>query len=219
MSLDVIPTDDGSVTLLDNVLQVTYHSRFGARRESQHIFIQHGLLPVFAAFPHDPIQVFEMGFGTGLNAWLTLRAARAAQRYVNYTGLERHPVPESLFPALQMGYEADADYETLLTSAWHQQLQPDPLFSFCKLQGDIVSYSPAPPLHLVYYDAFAPQTVPQCWEAPVFERLFAAMLPGAVLVTFCAKGSVKRLLRQVGFEVESPVGPPGKREMTKALKP
>ncbi len=220
MALRVQHTQDGSVTLLNTVVNATYHSRYGAMQESKHIYIEQGLKQVIKLFD-SPLQVFEMGFGTGLNAWLTWQEAKQHALHINYAAVEKYPVPPELYPELNYAEEGPGReaFQRLLHLPWQQPVTVDPFFTLAKFKTDINDFIFPEPLHLVYYDAFDPQAAPDCWSPALFEKLFTAMARGACLVTFCAKGDVKRLLKQIGFKVENPEGPFGKREITRALKP
>ena|SRR6218665_2444821 len=220
MNLKLQYTQDGSATLLNTAVNAAYHSRFGAVQESRHIYVNSGLLYAAKVFGSH-LNVLEMGFGTGLNAWLSWQEALSRGLLLHYTAIEKDPVPQALYPALNYaGSEAEQQrFTDLLHSAWEQTCHLSAGFSLLKQQGDINSMPFPSPLHVVYYDAFDPMAAPECWQPSIFERLFQAMLPGAVLLTFCAKGNIKRLLKETGFIIEALPGPPGKREITRAIKP
>ncbi|MCC7222283.1 MAG: tRNA (5-methylaminomethyl-2-thiouridine)(34)-methyltransferase MnmD [Chitinophagales bacterium] len=219
----LIITADGSHTLFAPQFDEHYHSVHGAIAESEHVFLNAG----FAHLPqHLPlVRILEMGFGTGLNAFLTCLAAKNQGRTVCYTAIEAYPI--AIEQALRLNYAEQLGlpnqqplFEALHRAAPNQQVAIQPHFCFCQQVGDLLSTElPDAHYHLVYYDAFAPTSQPELWTSAVFEQLYHALLPQGILVTYCAKGSVKRALRAVGFVLETLPGPPRKREMTRATKP
>lgn len=219
MKLEPRYTADGSVTLLNTTLNATYHSRFGALQESRHIYIDCGLKHAAATFGSS-IRVFEMGFGTGLNAWLTQQEAKKSGLTIDYTSVEKYPIPPELFGTLNYASDktAEEDLRFILSAAWEKAVWTHPYFSITKHHKDVLDSDFPKGLQVVYYDAFDPVTSPNCWSPSIFERLYSSMQQHAFLVTFCAKGQIKRLLRETGFFVEALCGPPGKREIIRAIK-
>jgi tRNA U34 5-methylaminomethyl-2-thiouridine-forming methyltransferase MnmC len=221
----IILTQDGSHTI-EAGGGLTYHSTFGAIRESQHIFIEAGL----RSRPPGPLRIFEMGFGTGLNALLSLMEDRP----IEYETVELEPLPveqvKELNYCLRLGRPDLAEtFAALHEAPWghprnapvHAQerspaIEVKPGFLLKKYRSDIRGYQLACPADLVYYDAFDPVAQPDLWTAEVFENLRRQMAPAATLVTYCCKGAVRRALQAVGFSVEKLPGPPGKREMLRA---
>lgn len=207
-------TEDGSATLFVPELNEHYHSVKGARTESQHIFIDMGLKASAAPQPH----VLEIGFGTGLNALLTLEAAGQEKRPVHYTGIELYPLAWEEVNAL--GYSDNPSFERLHTAPWEEDVEISPYFTLRKIKGDAntvihSSFSPS----VVYFDAFAPEKQPEMWNEQLFRSLYVTMNTGGILTTYCAKGVIRRLLQAVGFRVERLPGPPGgKREILRATK-
>lgn len=207
-------TEDGSATLFVPELNEHYHSVKGARTESQHIFIDMGLHASAAPLPH----ILEIGFGTGLNALLTLEAAERDRRHVHYTGIELYPLSWQEVDVL--GYSDNPLFERLHTAPWEEDVELSPYFTLRKRQGDahVVAESERA-LDLVYFDAFAPEKQPEMWSEQLFRTLYVNMNSGGILTTYCAKGAVRRLLQAVGFRVERLPGPPGgKREILRATK-
>jgi len=221
MRLEVLHTQDGSVTLLNKELNATYHSTHGAVQESRHIFIERGFDYAAQLFDNN-IHVFEIGFGTGLNAFLTLQQSLKNQVAVRYSALEKFPVPDALFNALNFADLSEKEQEPLfkniLHCAWNAPVPITPDFELTKYRGDVSAFQFPDNIHLVYYDGFAPKVAPEMWQPVIFERLYHVMPRGAALVTFCAQGAFKRLLKETGFKVEALPGPPGKREMTRAIR-
>ena len=226
--VEVRLTADGSHTLYVPALDEHYHSRHGARQESEHVFIQAGLAPLLAGGlgqpGHAPLRVLEVGLGTGLNALLTLRSASQAGATVAYDGLETQPLPAAVVAALAPEWaaqsaEADQQFTNLHAAPWGEAYPLAPGFSLTKQREDVREAAlPAAYYNLIYFDAFAPEKQPELWTPAVFNRLFAAAAPGAVLVSYCAQGQFRRDLRAAGWLTEKLPGPPGKREMTRARK-
>ena len=221
MKREIIATGDGSSTIYIPEWNEHYHSAHGALQEAQHVFITHGLNPK----TDDYLTVFEMGFGTGLNALLTYFASEKRNQYIHYIGLEAFPPTEEEWTAMNYTqYSKDVDsesvYQQLNEAGWNKTTSMSEHFVADKRETKIQDLElEANSVDLVYYDAFGPRVQPELWNAEIFAKIFRWMTPGGTLVTYCAKGQVKRDLKAVGFEVESLPGPPGKREMTRAVKP
>jgi tRNA U34 5-methylaminomethyl-2-thiouridine-forming methyltransferase MnmC len=217
----IVTSQDGSHTVFSERFGFTYHSKFGAITESAHIFITAGLR--YRALMTKQIDILETGFGTGLNAFLTLLEAERRNLTVHYTGLETFPIDDH--DAQQLNYtellkcpDRHRDFMTLHQCDWSKAHLITPHFGFQKLQIAIETFEAVEKFDLIYFDAFAPQAQPELWTVDVMERMYHALRPEGVLVTYCAKGEFKRNLKKAGFEVEALSGPPGKREMTRALK-
>lgn len=212
-------TEDGSATLYVPELNEHYHSVKGARTESQHIFIDMGLKASAAPCPH----ILEAGFGTGLNALLTLQEAERTGRPVRYTGIELYPLAWTEVEALH--YSDDPRLRLLHEAPWEEEVSLTPTFRLLKLRRDLTSWQAddeRPPLRcdVVYFDAFAPEKQPALWTPAVFRNLYSCLTPGGILTTYCAKGAVRRLMQDIGFRIERLPGPPGgKREILRATKP
>ncbi len=223
---ELVLTGDGSHSLRSLRFGVEYHSVHGAIQESRHVFIEAGLRPFLAA-GLPTIHILEMGFGTGLNALLTRQVALVfPQVQFTYEAFEQFPVPPTEVAALNYPRELELPpvfFYELHDGGWGVPHQLADNFILRKHRADYLSSeSPAyaeASIDLIYYDAFAPSSQPELWTPEAFGVSFAALRPGGALVTYCAKGQVKRDLRQVGFTVEPLPGPPGKREMTRAVKP
>ncbi|MBD0289211.1 MAG: tRNA (5-methylaminomethyl-2-thiouridine)(34)-methyltransferase MnmD [Flavisolibacter sp.] len=215
MKREIIMTSDGSHTVSVPELNVTYHSRFGAVQESLHVFIQAGLYHVWEQFTDAPIHIFEMVLGTGLNAFLPAIEAQKRQRNIHYTAIEKFPL--AIEEALNLNYtqllQHNEFFEQLHQCKWNEDVVMEPYFTFRKEQKDLLTYFAPSSVHLVYYDAFAPTAQPELWTQEVFEHLRCMLVPGGILVTYCAKGAVRRAMQAAGFLIEKLPGPPGKREM------
>lgn len=219
---EIIVTADGSVTIAIPQLNVTYHSKHGAIQESMHVFIEAGLKPLL--HQQETINIFEMGFGTGLNALLTLIEAAKYQHKINYQTVEAFPLEKEIVAALNYCEQLHQPalkplFEQLHTSPWDQSLNLTPWFTFQKNHTTLFNLSTGQPSNLIYYDAFAPNAQPELWTVDVFTQLFNMLTAGGVLVTYCSKGDVRRAMQAAGFTVEKISGPPGKREMVRAIKP
>ena len=205
-------TDDGSPTLRHPLSGESYHSTHGAVSESEHVFIGNGL----DLCPLHAVRIFEMGFGSGLNAYLTLKAAMREGREVDYTAVELHPVDIGV--ARLMDYACDPLFVAMHEAPWNVGVEIAPGFTLRKIEGDLEELDLELTFDLVYFDAFSPTCQPELWTAEVFAGIYRRLAPGGALVTYSAKGEVKRALRQAGFEVRRLAGAPGKRHMLRALK-
>ncbi|NVO32636.1 tRNA (5-methylaminomethyl-2-thiouridine)(34)-methyltransferase MnmD [Hymenobacter lapidiphilus] len=218
------PTADGSGTLYVPALDEHYHSTHGAVQEARHVYLAAGLEPALTAVT-GPVRVLEVGFGTGLNALLTLERSLTAVVHISYDTVEKHPLPWELVRGLATAPELQAPplpafRQLLHEAAWEQPVALTPGFTLRKLAGELQSLVLGfEAYQVIYFDAFAPEKQPDMWTDAVFEHLYAATAPGGCLVSYCAKGSFKRSLRAAGWQTEGIPGPPGKREMTRAWKP
>jgi Uncharacterized conserved protein len=217
-------TDDGSHSIISEQFNESYHSRHGALKESIHVFINAGLK---AFTSKSEISILEVGLGTGLNAWLTNIETRKQDKVIMYTGLEPYPIAIEIAESLNYPnvlFEEDIEiykkcFLKLHEIEWDETEIFDENFHFTKIKTTLADFSPDNKFDIVYFDAFAPNAQPELWTEEVFQKLFDLMAPGGIMVTYCAKGIVKRSLKAIGFTVETLEGPPGKREMTRAVKP
>ena len=220
MNVEIRKTLDGSQTLYLGELDEHYHSTFGAIQESQHVFIQAG----FRHCLKSEIRVLEIGFGTGLNCYLTLLAGMSAGKKVWYNTIEKFPLPEIVWEKLEFCDhfpESNPEWFSLIHRAlWNHEVEIQQQFVLQKIDSDLLALEcgQLPLVDLVYFDAFSPEKQPELWSLSIFEKIFDRMNPDGILVTYCAKGVVRRTLQSVGFEVERIPGPPGKREMIRATK-
>lgn len=223
-TLRVFLTGDGSPSLLDERLGVSYHSKYGAWQETQHVFIRAGLGS--AAADRSRVAILDVGFGTGLNAFASLRVAAERSLALDYVTVEAFPLSRDTVDRLEYPRHLDwPDHEAQLWRQLHDlpwdtvgHLRPNgsPAVTFEKRRTRLEDLTDSNRFDLVYYDAFAPEAQPELWTPGAFALVGRALRPGGTLVTYCAKGQVKRDLRAVGFETEALPGPPGKREMTRA---
>lgn len=213
MKREIFLTGDGSSSIQIPSQNVTYHSRHGAITESMHVFIDAGLSYWHERWPkEETCHIFEMGFGTGLNALLTLQEAKKLQRKVIYTAIELYPLEKEIIDQLNYSYPA------LHACEWEKEIQLTPFFSIEKIKASLFDFSISRPFNLIYYDAFAPSAQPELWTKAIFEKIYKMLLPGGMLVTYCSKGDVQRAMKAAGLIVEKVPGPPGKREMIRAEK-
>ena len=207
------PTEDGTPTLRHPVFGDTYHSTHGATGESMHVYIRQG----FAASSLPHVRLLEVGFGSGLNAWLTARAAFFMNRTVAYTALEPYPVDPRT--AAQLSYGADRLFMALHEAPWNVPARITERFRIRKIETSLQDYEFDTTFDLVYFDAFAPEKQPEMWSQELFNRLYVLLDKDGILTTYCAKGVVRRMLQTAGFTVERLPGPPGgKREILRARK-
>ena len=211
-------TKDGSHTLFVPGLKEHYHSMHGALQESGHVFIKEG----FHKCTKDAVYLLEAGFGTGLNALLTFIEAEKQKKKVFYFGVDQYPLDWELVNKLNytdlLPENTGEIFRELHQSKWGVTNMLSPWFTFKKIKTDLVTYSPSPGLDLVYFDAFGPDKQPEMWSYDIFFRIFEALNRGGILTTYSSKGSVKRILKDIGYKVDLIKGPPGKRHMIRAVK-
>ncbi|MDD3166100.1 MAG: tRNA (5-methylaminomethyl-2-thiouridine)(34)-methyltransferase MnmD [Bacteroidales bacterium] len=220
-TLRVCSTEDGSQTLLTSQWDESYHSIHGAIQESRHVFLNAGLdYLTLASF-----DVLEIGFGTGLNAFLAWDYAREHDKMVHYTSIERFPVPCEMACSLNYPQKLHrmnrTDWACLHRTPWGEWLELEPNRMYIhKIEADATrSQYPENQYDAVFFDAFSPQKQPELWTRELLHKMYATLRPGGVLVTYCAMGAVRRNLQACGFRTERLPGPPGKREMLRASKP
>jgi tRNA U34 5-methylaminomethyl-2-thiouridine-forming methyltransferase MnmC len=221
MKTEFVITEDGSHTLFVPELNEHYHSTHGAINESMHVFINAGLHKALEV--KQKINILEIGFGTGLNALLTFDDVKQKDYFVNYTSFETYPLEEEIFsklnyPDLISGNVKDV-FLQMHKAPWNIEFQVAENFILNKIKDKIENFSEKSEKYdLVYFDAFAPDVQKELWTEELFNKIFNVMNPGGILVTYSAKGTVKRALKSAGFELENLPGPMGKREITRAVK-
>lgn len=215
-------TADGSHTLFVPSLNEHYHSVNGAKQESEHIYINAGLLHS----TKEKLNLLEIGFGTGLNAYLTLLITGQITKYIDYTSLELYPLSIDIVKDLNYVENSDSKYKSLYLklheSEWNCKIEITPSFYLTKIQTDF-SQLDLPDnsdilFDVIYFDAFAPEKQPEMWSQEIFNYLYSKTNRGGILTTYCAKGVVRRMLQQAGYCVERLAGPPGKREILRAMR-
>ncbi|MFA8433023.1 MAG: tRNA (5-methylaminomethyl-2-thiouridine)(34)-methyltransferase MnmD [Marinifilaceae bacterium] len=210
-------TKDGSHTLYVPELDEHYHSVHGAVQEAMHVYLDAG----FHFSNKDPIRILEIGFGTGLNAYLTLIEGEKSKRQVEYHSIELYPIEQEHLEKLnypdQIDYPNRQLFYQMHQAEWNKTIEITPGFHLHKIQGDLTKQIFDGNYDVVYFDAFAPDIQPELWKEEVFQKIHDAMAPDSILTTYSTKGIVKRALRATGFKVKRLPGPPGKREMLRAL--
>jgi len=217
---EIITTADGSTTIQIKDWQEQYHSKHGAIQEAYHVFIHSGL----DLYKNQTIDILEIGFGTGLNALITLIEFQKRNLKVNYTGVEAYPVSNDELAQLnylgQLNAQAlENHFKVMHASPWEEVVALTPDFNLTKEQKLFKDIDVINAFDLVYFDAFGARVQPELWTVEIFQIMFNAVKSGGYLVTYAAKGSVRRAMLEVGFLVERLPGPPGKREMLRAKKP
>ncbi len=217
---EIVKTSDGSDTVFQKELGEHYHSTFGAVQESLHVFINSGL----RYCNKTSLTIFEVGFGTGLNAYLTISESFTNEKSIRYITVEKYPLSQEIWKSLNypeiMKDTNQLYFKNIHEAPWNQEISITTNFSFLKLSSDLtlLDFSALPPFDLIYYDAFSPEKQPELWETQLFKNLADHCLQDAIIVTYCAKGAVRRSLKDAGFIPERLPGPPGKREMLRATK-
>lgn len=220
-SLKLKITADGSSTIYNKVLDEHYHSIHGAKQESLHVFIKMGLLYFSQSNPlKREYSILELGFGTGLNCILSLIHNLSSEIKIFYSTIEPYILNFKTIKNLNFNLNDDdlIFFEKIHQLNWEIQHEIHHNFFLKKFNTDFNSFKTNCLYDIIYFDAFAPRKQPHLWTVEVFEKIYNLTKKNGVLVTYCAKGQVRRDLEIVGFKVERVVGPPGKREMLRALK-
>ncbi|NOT75566.1 MAG: tRNA (5-methylaminomethyl-2-thiouridine)(34)-methyltransferase MnmD [Cyclobacteriaceae bacterium] len=218
--INIIVTEDGSHSLFNSDLNETYHSIHGAIQESKHVFIRAGLEHWLDKNKTANLRILEIGFGTGLNALLTILYSKA--QAIHYNSWEAYPLDSSLTNQLNYGQELGSpELFSLIHSAfWEKSVAISSQFILGKHKGDILTeeINPSEKFDIIYYDAFGPSKQPDMWTLPVLTKIINVLDKKGIFVTYCAKGQVKRDLKSLGLEVETLPGPPGKLQMIRATR-
>ncbi len=220
MKRKIIITSDGSKTIYLEDWNEQYHSKHGAINEAYHVFIRHGL----ELFEQQNLAILEVGFGTGLNALITFKEAPKNRLEIAYTGVDAFPVSleevDALnYPQLLEAAHLQQVFLEMHTTPWNKEIAISEAFKLLKQKKEFDEINDEDLFNLIFFDAFGARVQPELWTVPMFKRMFHALKPKGVLVTYSAKGSVRRAMEAVGFSVERLPGPPGKREMLRAKKP
>lgn len=224
MDRKIIVTSDGSNSIAVPGMGVTYHSTHGAIQESMHVFIEKGLRYYKAVHPWSKsMNIFEMGFGTGLNALLTMMEAASTGHQIYYETVEAYPLEISIVQSLNYCEQLNrADITGLFMqmheAGWNTAIELTPHFRFKKIHCKLADYIPSRHFNIIYFDAFAPDIQPELWRTEVFKKLNDTMEAGGVLTTYCSKSIVRKAMAEAGLQVEKVPGPPHKREIVRAVK-
>ena len=220
MKHEIIITQDGSSSIYIPELDETYHSKFGAIQEAKHVFIKNGL-DLFE--DSSEISILEIGFGTGLNAFITFLESKKLHQTIDYVGVEAFPVTTEEVLSMNYVSELNAEsertiFEEMHQCNWEEQIGISVDFLFTKRKQFFADIDDLEKFDLIYFDAFGYNVQPELWSTEIFQRMYNALKTNGILVTYAARGVVKRSMKEVGFTVEKLAGPPGKREMFRARK-
>lgn len=224
MERKIILTGDGSHSISVPALNVAYHSIHGAIEESLHVFIAAGFHHRVKQLDHYQMSILEVGFGTGLNALLTVVEAKKTEKCIYYVALEPDPLKENEYSLLNycelLGREdLQEDFLRMHKCEWNTTLPVTEELLLHKSNRTVQTFGHKTRFDLIYFDAFAPNAQPDMWTKEVFDKMYSLLEPGGTLVTYCSKGDVRRAMIAAGFEVEKLKGPPRKREMLRAAHP
>jgi len=213
-------TEDGSHTVRLKNSEITFHSGRGAIQESQHVFISAGFQYYIQHKTKKEISVFEVGFGTGLNVLLTAIVASRSDKQVVYYAVDEYPLPMEIYANLNYASILNEEelYKIIMQTGWNQLLLMNGFLKLDKTKISLADYNFDRNFDIIYFDAFAPDDQAAMWTEAIFKKLYDALNDDGVLVTYCSKSIVRKRLHAVGFTVEKLKGPPGKREIIRALK-
>lgn len=216
---EILQTSDGSTTIHLPDWNESYHSKHGAIQEAQHVFIKNG----YSLYIGKPISIMEIGFGTGLNAFITFLESQKTHHQIDYVGIEAYPVVSE--EVLLMNYvnaldaENDSEiFKQMHESEWEMPYFLSDNFKLTKRKQFFHEIDDVEKFDLIYFDAFGYRVQPELWSTEIFQKMYNALKSDGTLVTYAARGVVKRSMIEVGFTVEKLAGPPGKREMFRATK-
>lgn len=220
MKREIIITSDGSTTIHLPEWNEQYHSKHGAIQEAYHVFIKNGL-DCFNT--KTKVSILEIGFGTGLNCFITYLEAQQNDLNIDYTGVEAYPVKQEEIEKLNYVEALKAEneqrvFDKIHSLLWNEKEQLSTNFSLIKKEQFFEDINELDKFNLIYFDAFGARVQPELWTESIFKKMFLALKQNGILVTYSAKGSVRRAMQKVGFTVERLPGPPGKREMLRARK-
>ena len=219
MKREIIQTLDGSTTIHLQEWDECYHSKHGAIQEAQHVFIKNGL----SLFQNNQVSILEIGFGTGLNAFITFLEGSKMNQSIDYVGVEAYPISAeevmmmNYVDELNAGNESDI-FKKMHASNWGEEIVLSIDFSLTKRKQFFEEIDDFEKFDLIYFDAFGYRVQPELWSTEIFKKMYNSLKPKGILVTYAARGVVKRSMMEVGFTVEKLAGPPGKREMFRARK-
>ena len=221
MKRQIIITKDGSTTIHLPNWNEQYHSKHGAIQEAYHVFIEMGLLFYLNENNTDSLVILEIGFGTGLNAFITLLEAKKNKLQIEYIGIDAYPVDISEINKLNYPIQLNTPVKYFLklhTAIWERPVKISKSFTLVKRKKFFSEIDCENTYDIIYFDAFSARVQPDIWTESIFQKMYNALIPKGILVTYSAKGSVRRVLQTVGFTVERLSGPPGKRHMLRAIK-
>ncbi len=220
MKHKIIDTGDGSKTIFIPEMDEQYHSVNGAQTESEYVFLDKG----YRFHTSETPRIFEVGFGTGLNALLTAVCSENQKRVTNYVSIEKYPLDNKTIQTLNYGSriskEADNLYKKIHDAPWGKETVISAYFNLTKIKADLITYDLnfSSDFDIIYFDAFGPDKQPKMWNIDIFQKIYEISANNAVFVTYSAKGSVRRQLQDCGYIMERLPGPPGKRQMLRGIK-
>lgn len=219
MKREILTTHDGSTTIQINDWDECYHSKFGAIQEANHVFIKNGL----SLFQDQSLSILEIGFGTGLNAFITFLESKKIGLTIDYVGVEAFPISQEEIKSMNYVSELNAEqqssiFEKMHTCNWEQEVSLASDFSLTKRNQFFHEINDVEKFDLIYFDAFGYRVQPELWTLEIFEIMFKALKNNGILVTYAARSVIKKNMIEAGFTVEKLQGPPGKREMFRAFK-
>jgi len=219
MERQIITTKDGSHSIHITEMDEQYHSIHGSIQEAEKVYIEYGFESISQG---SRINLFEMGFGTGLNALLTYQYAKKSGLEIEYHSVEKYPLTSEEISSLNYSHllnDEEGIYDLLHAAEWGKEVEISSNFHLKKMEVDLEDVNFEEAFDVVYFDAFAPEKQPHLWSLEVFSKLYESMKVGAVLTTYCVKGEVRRRLQELGFQIEKLPGPEGgKREVLRAVK-
>ena len=219
MKREIIITSDGSTSIHLPEWEESYHSRHGAIQEAQHVFINNGL----SLCKGQSVSVLEIGFGTGLNAFITFLESKKNKQKIDFVGVEGFPIsPEEV---LQMNYvdqlkanQFESEFKIMHTSDWEENVTISDTFRLTKRKQLFNDINDKDQFDIIYFDAFGYRVQPELWSVEIFTKMFNALKEGGILVTYACRGPIKNAMKEAGFKIEKLAGPPGKREMLRGWK-
>lgn len=217
MKKKLVITNDGSHSIYNSLINENYHSKHGAIVEAEHVFIKNGLL----AENKKQFNILEIGFGTGLNALLTSQKSKQKKININYHAIELYPLTKEYYAKLNYSDLIGEEKSTFLMlheCKWEQENNINDYFNLTKNKTGVKEYFSNTIFDIIYFDAFSPEKQPELWNKHIFENMYKLLKKDGFLITYCAKGKVKRTMKSVGFKIIVLDGPPGKRQMTRANK-
>ncbi len=221
MKREIIITEDGSTTIHLPEWDEQYHSKHGAIQEAYHVFIEMGLFYYLKNVSSRPLKILEIGFGTGLNTYITQIEADKIDLKIDYIGIEAYPIEDSEIKKLNYSSKLNASeevFKNIHNTSWETLSEISINFFLTKRMQFFSEIDDKNVFHIIYFDAFGARVQPELWTEAIFQKMYNALTKNGVLVTYSAKGSVRRAMQAVGFTVERLPGPPGKREMLRAIK-
>jgi tRNA U34 5-methylaminomethyl-2-thiouridine-forming methyltransferase MnmC len=216
---EILHTHDGSTTIHIKDWDECYHSKFGAIQEAQHVFIKNGL----TLFKNKPISILEIGFGTGLNAFITFLEAKKLGLIIDYVAVEGYPISQEEVRNMNYVSELEAEshadiFEKMHNCHWEEKTCLESDFILTKRKQFFHEIKEIESFDLIYFDAFGYRVQPELWTLEIFKIMFKALNKNGILVTYAARSIIKKNMIEAGFTVEKLQGPPGKREMFRASK-